>query len=438
MQWFASDGGMTDQPKIPLSHAEIDAILQRHSLWLSGHKDGVRADFSNRIINGYNFSGKPVFCISFYNASIYNCTFAGTNLNDASFIAAEIVRCDFTDTEMDNVDFSWSSVKGCIFTGSTHLSVKNFKRANLKGSIFPEGFSFDGMVTYTDHLIKKARNVFGVELGFSITTLLLLLFGNTQHAVGLISLPLPLVAKEVSLGMHAGLFLNFIIITMIGVFYSLSMSSIKKQLDKIPAVFPDGRFAYETVFPWFWVTWIGEIWQTDYSKATGTERHLLWQRFIVLSSLSNILFVTIFVIVLLAFRQYSDLSTFIDSYQYWAVGLIAALFGLTLSVAYKTREKFYAIIASISALTVWTSLYFSTDFNYTLLVAFAMIVAWWCDTFTYSNEPFSMDMSIPESNHYSDSIKAMHRYVQPRFEGMNIVFGALFCLATALYVFHKS
>lgn len=428
---------MTDQPKTPLSHADVDEILQRHELWLkSSHKEGARADFSNKIIQGYNFSGKPLVWASFYNASIYNCGFAGTVLNDAYFAAAEIVRCDFTGAKLDNVDFSWGSVKGCNFTDSTHLAIKSFKRANLKSSIFPEDFSFDSVIAYTDHLIKKARNVFGVGLGFGITTLLLLLFGNTLHAGGLISLPLPLISKEVSLGIHAGLFLNFIIITMVGIFYSLSLSSIKKQLDKIPAVFPDGRFAHETVFPWFWVTWIGEIWQTDYKKAAVAEKHLLWQRFVVLASVSNTLFVTIFVIMLLAFRQCAYLPTLIDSYQYWVMGLIAVLFGVTLSVAYKTREKFYTIIAAASALTAWAAVYFSTDFNYALLIAFTMIVAWWCDTLTYNNEPFSMDMSVPESNHYSDSIKEMHRYVQPRFDGMNVAFGVIFCLAAALYIFY--
>jgi len=84
----------------------------------------------------------------------------------------------------------------------------------------------------------------------------------------------------------------------------------------------------------------------------------------------------------------------------------------------------------------WTAVYFSTIFNYALLVAFTMIVAWWCDTLTYSNETFSIDMSVPEWNHYSDSIKEMHRYVQPRFDGMNVAFGVFFCLAAALYIFH--
>ena len=428
---------MIDQPKTPLSHAEIDEILQRHELWLkSCQKDGGRADFSNKIIQGYNFSNKPLVWASFYNASIHHCGFIGVNLNDASFIAAEIARCDFTGTSLDNVDFSWGSVKGCVFTDSTHLFIKSFKRANLKGSIFPEGFSFDSVIAYTDHLIKKARNVFGVGLGFSITTLLLLLFGNTLHAGGLISLPLPLISKEVSLSIHSGLFLNFIIITMVGIFYSLSLSSVKKQLDKIPAVFPDGRFAHETVFPWFWVTWIGEIWQTDFKKAEAAEKRLLWQRFVVLSSVSNTLFVTIFVIMLLAFRQCTYLSTLIDSYQCWVMGLITALFVVTLWAAYKTREKFYTITAAISALAAWLAVYFNTDFNYTLLVVLTMIVAWWCDTLTYSNEPFSMDMSVPESNHHSDSIKKMHRYVQPRFDGMNVAFGVIFCLAAALYVFY--
>lgn len=427
---------MATQPKTSLSHTEVDNILQQHDLWLKGgHKKGKQADFRDKIIFGYDFSGKTLTLVSFYNASLYNCRFAEAILNDSYFTAAEIVRCDFTKARLDNVDFSWSSVQGSVFTDSTHLTIKSFKRANLKGSVFPSGFSFDGIIAYTDQLIKKARNIFGVALGFGITTLLLLLFGNGPHSAGLITLPLPLISKEVDVNLHVGLLLNFIILTMAGIFYSLSLSAIQKQLDKIPAVFPDGRFAYETVFPWFWVTWIGEMWQTDYKAADIEEKHLLWSRFLVLAGVSNVLFASIFVILLLAFKQCQYLPTLIDYYRTEATSLIAILFIATLSEAYKSRGKSYSYWAGTGALITWGTLYACTDFSYTLLAAFTMIVAWWYDTLIYSNKPFSMDMSVPESNHYSDTIKAMHGYVQPRFDGTNVVFGVVVCFLVSVYLF---
>ena len=62
--------------------------------------------------------------------------------------------------------------------------------------------------------------------------------------------------------------------------------TLKKQLDKIPTLFPDGRFTYETVFPWFWVTWVSEIWQIDYAKADRVNKHILWSRLFIFSSKS--------------------------------------------------------------------------------------------------------------------------------------------------------
>lgn len=431
---------MTENPKSPLSHAEIDAMLQKHELWLkSGHKDGERADFSNAIIQGYNFSGKALMWATFYNAHLYHCSFAKTVLNDVYFTAAEIVRSDFSESKLDGADFSWSCIKGCSFKDCEHLTVKNLKRTNLAGSILPDSISFDGSLDYANDLIKKSRNVFGISMGFAATMLLVLLFGNHTDGADTITFSLPLLSHEIVMSSQIGLVLNLFMVIMLGIFYSLSLSAVKRQLDKMPAVFPDGRFAYETIFPWFWVTWIGEMWQTDYTKANKAEKYLLWSRLVVFSSVSNVLFLVIFVVLLLLLNHDGLAVSTISQHRYWTAGLIVSLFAITLFSAYKSRDKSYFFCAVIGAITAWSSIYIATNLDYMLLVAFGMIAAWWGDRLIYSsNQPFDLYMSVPETNFYSDNIKSIFKYVEPRLAILNVFFGLVFCSLAALYIFHRA
>lgn len=424
----------TDQEKIQLATSEVDDILQNHQLWLSSYKkEGKQADFSNKIIYGYNFSGKQLVDSTFYNAHLYHCGFESTNLTNASFIAAEVVRSNFSNANLAGVDFSWGAVTDCVFEGAKHLTLKCLKRTSLRGSILPADISFEGILNYTDHLIKKARNVFGVLLGATITTLLVVLFGVNGHDN--ITISLPLISSGISLDPQIGLILNLVLLTIGGAFYSLALTAIQKQIVKIPAIFPDGRFAFETIFPWFWVTWIVEIWQTDYSDKIS--KHHLWSRLIILSCLMNTLFVTTYSILLLLFKRLESSAAMISSYSCGAGAGATILFLVTIAVAYFSRGKFYVWFAGILTLLTWAFIYYFTqNYEFTILAVYCMIAAWWFDHTIFGNEGFSRDLSVPDEKYHSERLEKIRTYVQPRFEGLNIALGLLLCFLTTLYLYN--
>ncbi len=428
---------MKDQSYPVLSHAEVETILDNHLIWIESNTTrGTKADFSGKTIEQYDFSGKNLVCVNFFKSKLRYCRFSGSILNDSKFIAADVFRCDFTRASLDSVDFSWSNIKGTLFTDSKYLTVKNFRRADLSSSVFPSEFSFAGVVEYTDHLIKKSRNLFGVMLSISITTITLLLFGSAKHSSGLISLSLPLLSREVNLEAHIGLLVNLFILAVIGLFYSLSLSAVKRQLDKLPSVMPDGRFSHETVFPWFETMWIGEIWLIDYRNASISEKVILWQRILVLASVSSAVFASVFIVILLYLTQWKLLFELIRVHMCLAGVSIGIVTMLALWVALKFTSRFYVLSAVIGAFIALIAMFFSTDVEMTVLFGLSIVLAWWFNFLIFETAPFSLDISAPDSRDLEAKLKEIRRYVDRRFVGTNVLLGLFSCSAAALYVFH--
>jgi len=133
---------------------ELAGIHHKHTLWLQGHPNGARADFTGRELKNLSFSGMDFLNASFTNARLYNCwmneasfvlcdfngaalvdisavgadfdsaNFCGATLESsifqdaylggASFVGATLTSCGFQGADMEDVDFSQASVQGCV------------------------------------------------------------------------------------------------------------------------------------------------------------------------------------------------------------------------------------------------------------------------------------------------------------------------------------
>lgn len=422
---------MAEENKTPLRAEEIESILAAHRLWLeSDSREGKCADFTGKIIVNHSFANRALQRSTFYNAVIVHCDFSGANLNDTSFISAEVARSSFSKAKLDCADFSWARISGCDLSDTEHLTVKSFKRTNLYSSKLPADFLFENVIEYTNDLIKKSRNTFIACLSFSIATLLLILFGIPEGDPTKLSVQLPLIGKSIGFSREVGLAINLVAISVLWSFFSLALCATKKQLDKLPSVFPDGRFAYETVFPWFWVTWITEIWQSN----PKNEKHQLWQRLFILSAAANVLYLSVFVALVALCLSLPALIDVTTLYPCFFGAILLILFAATLFAAYHSRDKAFVYFAAIEALLAWALIFYFTNLSTMFVSALCMIVAWWWDKYTFSNEPFSLDLSAPEAQFYSKELKDISAYVESRFAFANVTNALVLATLCTLYM----
>jgi uncharacterized protein YjbI with pentapeptide repeats len=422
-----------------LNSQQIADMLRLHQLWLnSGQKEGEKADFSNKEIWKYDFSDAQLHSVIFSNAILKFCNFKSADLSFANFFGADIYRSDFTNANLFEADFSFAALRGCSLKDSLFLTLPALKRSNLKASILPENISFDALLEHTNDLIKKSRTIFGITTGFFLTTLLVILFKAQDGWLQNVSFKLPLSEIELKLTPLVGLSLYVVFLSLLAKFYSISLAVLKKQIDKIPAIFPDGRFAYETIFPWFWVIWIIEIRQTDYSLKDKSECHLLWSRCAIMAFIADIYFATIFAILLIFCKQIEyHYNVIFEKYPIILLSFIAAvLFCITINAAILSRSKFYAVITAIGSIMALLFVYYSTDnYYYMLLTIFCMIASWWWDKIVYQNQQFAFDLSSPDMKLHSKKLDTNMKIVLAHFYSANVSVGLLLCSFIAYYLY---
>jgi len=112
------------------TRSDIENILELHSKWLKGEKDGKRADFSDADLSGADFS----------NADLRNAIFCGANLSDANL-------CD--------ANFSYSNLSGADFRGAKKIDVRYDANTSFFALQCPEEGSFVGWKKIEEDYIVK-------------------------------------------------------------------------------------------------------------------------------------------------------------------------------------------------------------------------------------------------------------------------------------------
>ena len=98
-----------------LTPNEVREMLARHTLWGLGLSGGEKADFSNEIIQDFNFQGADLSQAVMDNTSFICCDFSGVNLDNASAENAEFNCCRFVETGVNSVNLkgSYITVSNC-------------------------------------------------------------------------------------------------------------------------------------------------------------------------------------------------------------------------------------------------------------------------------------------------------------------------------------
>lgn len=123
------------------------------------HLNGIRYDFSNRMLNGASFRGNIMYGASFIGSDLRNSNFSGAhmetgdfsraNLTGALLAKAELGQVKFQDAVLDGADLNGAYLGGADLRG-TSLKDANLANVYLSGiqydetTIWPDGFKPEG------------------------------------------------------------------------------------------------------------------------------------------------------------------------------------------------------------------------------------------------------------------------------------------------------
>ena len=146
-----------------VTREELNIILEKHKLWLSGDYGGERADLSETDLSGVNLGevnlrGADLSRANLVKAKLGEVNLSGANLRGADLSLAELCGANLRETNLRGADLREANLI------VANLSEVNLRRADLSGAknvpfipmACPEKGSFIGF--------KKVRDNYIVEL----------------------------------------------------------------------------------------------------------------------------------------------------------------------------------------------------------------------------------------------------------------------------------
>ena len=100
-----------------MNQTELDAIIEKHKLWLDGKKDGKRANFTGKSLNGLNIAGANLEWANFKSADLTGANLSGANLALANFKGSNLSGANFTGANIAGANFREANTTGADFTG---------------------------------------------------------------------------------------------------------------------------------------------------------------------------------------------------------------------------------------------------------------------------------------------------------------------------------
>ena len=97
---------------IGISNEELEKILEKHELWLTGDLYGKRADLSDTDLRQADLE----------DANLYNADLRGADLEGANLTDANLTSANLSDTDLRNVNLRYTDLRGA-----------NLRGANLEG-----------------------------------------------------------------------------------------------------------------------------------------------------------------------------------------------------------------------------------------------------------------------------------------------------------------
>lgn len=118
-----------DEKLVHLSNEEVTRIINKHN---EAMKDGeeFRADFSNCLIENFDFSNYDIREMNFNGATLRFCSFVSSEIRKIDFRNATFYRCKLTESNIGNCSFNEAAFYNCEMSSSDYICC-NFSKASF-------------------------------------------------------------------------------------------------------------------------------------------------------------------------------------------------------------------------------------------------------------------------------------------------------------------
>lgn len=116
----------TDRPRARLTQHELDAIMDRHALYIANRNGGQRAILQYRDMSGLTLAGRNLRDIDLTGSYLCHCHCA-----DAIFQSAVMQSCDFTGSDLRKTLLERADLRGACLRGA-NLSGANMFDVDLR------------------------------------------------------------------------------------------------------------------------------------------------------------------------------------------------------------------------------------------------------------------------------------------------------------------
>ena len=118
-----------------MNQDELDAILQKHKLWLDDADGGIRAD-----LKGANLRGADLRGADLSDADLYKSNLRHADLSDADLRGADLRGADLSDADLRRANLRYANLSDADLRGA------DLRGADLDYSCFPLWCGSKGMI----------------------------------------------------------------------------------------------------------------------------------------------------------------------------------------------------------------------------------------------------------------------------------------------------
>ncbi|MFH1892210.1 MAG: pentapeptide repeat-containing protein [Candidatus Zixiibacteriota bacterium] len=247
-----------------LSNSKLRKTLEQHKRWLelpSGSMHPGRAnlrytDLKGQQLVGVNLKAADLEGSDLQNAEMQGCNLIDANLDGANLTGADLRKCDFQCANAHRTNLREADLREALLDRAIGLTAGQLAGANLSGAKLPADLNeFDGLKS-VELISKSAQKIFLLMLAFVAYSLITIgSVSDSEIFVNSLTSPIPVVGAHVPI--VGFLFAAPVILICIFLYFQIHLQRLWEQIAALPAVFPDGRYLDEKVYPWF-VTWIAQ------------------------------------------------------------------------------------------------------------------------------------------------------------------------------------
>jgi len=253
-----------DAPFQQLSDSKLRKILEQHKRWLElppGSMHPGRAnlryyDLKGQQLVGVNLKAADMEGSDLQDADMQGCNLIEANLDGANLRGADLRKCDFQCANAHRTNLREADLREADLDRAIGLTAVQLAGANLSGAKLPGNLcEFDGLKS-VEQISKSAQKIFLLMLACVAYSLLTIgAVSDSEIFVNSLTSAIPVVGAHVPI--VGFLFAAPVILLCIFLYFQIHLQRLWEQIVALPAVFPDGRYLDEKVYPWF-VTWIAQ------------------------------------------------------------------------------------------------------------------------------------------------------------------------------------